>query len=406
MLLENPFGALIFSGRVSSALENRAFREKQLLESDFRLATFCTPAIRPSHHLEDTALDLICLYERITASSSQFSIENLNKKLGVPFLNSRHELVRDISVAFSAAKRQRRKQNAFDITEAEFNRLKTDSEREAAYLFLDGFDYLVEDARRHFEASPPRLKWQDHIILDHDIPHSAIKRFLGSFRLKLTAMFADNFRNGTYNHRIGLLELEELASGEPLRQFKYFMRSDRFLFYFEQLQDSYADFYENSFQGRYYDDELVYNYEPVHKVQMVAEPNGALASQVIRVNLADVVDYFPLPRTLAEAIDFREHPRLAAFRHTLERWLQSVATASQLEQKIRRDLQIANRDLSRLARIRALKERPLLFGIKTALSLVPVVSTAITLVDAIDYFYERRTSARWAWIVPNKGRLD
>lgn len=130
------------------------------------------------------------------------------------------------------------------------------------------------------------------------------------------------------------------------------------------------------------------------------------ASRVIRVNLADVIDYFPLPRSLEEAFEMRNHPRVQAFRIELGRWLDAVADEPELEARIRRDLQTANRDLRRLARVKDLKSHPLVFGIKTTASFILVISNMITGIDIIDYFYEKHVERRSAWMMVPRGRLD
>lgn len=402
--------SLILTGQIGVAVENRAFKEGLLDPRDFALSDFAVAKpMRPQMH-EDTALDLVCLYDTLVVDRGRFDLEELNRFADRSLVRNRPDIVREFTL------RQDPKFDfgpihlfgtPVDLRPGEFEALKRAATYEAGFLLTRDLNGYLADARAAYEAQVVLPAFADPFGAGTDIPDDVLRGFFRRNLAWLLSLFEDWFAGGVYNNILDVedLELADLSQ-EQRRQLRFVARSDRFRAYFEHLQDAYTNLYDNSFLGRCASVELAYERAPDRRLPAGEDADAITASRVLRVNLADVVDHFPLARTLEEAFEIREHPRVKAFRAELARWLDAVTDEPELEARIRRDLQTANRDLERLARLKSLKQHPLVFGLKTTASLVPVLGSVITGIDVIEYFYERHVDRRAAWLVTPRDRLD
>jgi len=403
------FHSVILSDHLVLGLENRAFREGFISEQDFAFSERVRPRLAKFTLAEQQATDMLCLYDQVWSEEKRFSLNALNRVAGENIVRSRPLLVRPISDSYEhdgmsehdwvQSLRQRLDGRA------EFDALREQAEVEAQILVRRDINWHIADAQACFEGQAPR-QGELEFLYDLDLPHAAVAEFLRRNVFWLIDFFQGYFGGGDYNNFIDadVLEAAKLPK-ELVRQFRFFSRSARFDAYFQHLQECYSSLFENSFFGRLQGLDLAYDYPPDRTRESDDRPDIATLSRVIRINLADVIDYFPLPRTLEEAFEFRGHPRVTTFRSALSGWLLSVATDGQLELKLRQELTLASRDLTRLKQWRTLKEHPIFFGVKTALSIVPVVGFAATGVDLVDYFYERYLKKRTAWVVNPRSRL-
>jgi hypothetical protein len=394
---------IIFSDPLVTGLEDRARREGALSEHDYKLSQFIKPALPTPSVSEATALDLICLYGQVVVESKRFDLQPIRKRLGEGIIVDRGDNIRKFTLALDTFN-----DGEFcGIQKNEFHQLKFAAAYEAQFIVRRDIDFYLNDARRKYEAEVPKQGWSDQLGFDNELSHNAVTNFLKYNMFWLVDVFDFAYDEGCYNR---LIEVDDLINmgvrAKNIRQFRFFAKSARFDAYFSYLQEAYISLYENSFLGRLTSMEVAYERAPDRGLMLPSRLDVGKLSRIIRVNLADVVDYFPLPRTLEEAVEFRSHPRVKPFKLALNKWLKSFSTEPELESKIRRDLQLANRDLRLLKSWRSIKSRPLFFGVKTTVQAVPVLGTILTAFDVVDYFIERHVSRRWAWVVMPGGRLD
>lgn len=397
--------SVILSEHLVLGLENRAFREGLISEGDFTLREHAQPRAVESSLAEFQATDMLCLYDEVWSEEKRFDLQPLNAMAGANIVQPRPSLVRALSMHFRIRGDTHHDWMSSLRDESEFDALRSQAEREAQILLLRDINWHIRDARTCFEAEAPN--WREVALYDVDVSHASIAEFLRRNMFWLIDYFGWWFGGGVYNNILDadLLEQAKVPKG-LVAQFRFYARSARFDAYFRHLQESYSSLFENSFVGHLESHDLAYDRPPDHTSVANRAPDVATLSRVIRVNLADVAEYFPLPRTLEEAFEFRGHPRLVAFRKILDAWLSSLATDSQLESKLRRELEVVSRDLKKLKQLRLLKEQPVLFGVKSLLSFLPFSGTVVSGLDIIDYFSERHLKARTAWIVTPRSRLD
>lgn len=405
----SALSSLILTDQIGLAIENRAFKEGLLDPRDFAMADFAVPKPMEVQAHEETVLDLVCLYDQLVVDRRRFDLERLNRFSDREILENRPDIVRELTL---------RQSHSFyrdplylfgrevNPTPDQFQALKAAAAFEAQLLLRRDLDWYLDDARSAYEAQVVLPEFSDPLGSGSDVPDAVLRAFFSRNAFWLVDVFEQWFSEGVYNHVLDPDVLETAGPPEEMRQLRFLSKSDRFRDYLEYLQEAYTNLYDNSFLGRCSSVELAYERAPDRRMPAHEDADALTASRVLRINLADVVESFPLARTLEEAFEIREHPRVRAFRLELGRWLDAVVDEPELESRIRRDLELAHRDLKRLARLKSLKQHPIVFGVKTALSFVPVLGSVGTGFDVIDYFYDRHVAKRTAWVVAPRTRLD
>lgn len=405
---------VLVNTRLASALEDRAFREGLLTQSDVIESDFVRLKPKPAVvDKENATLDLVMLYDTVIGSGGSMRPDALNDRLGEGVLQARAPMVRRVSLAVSEVgevyrERMFSREELGDVRSVDVDGLKAAAAHEAMTLIARDIGDHLASFRAHYDAQVVRSGWRD-VFASEPMVHAPCARAIAYNVGTLLDLCDRCFCGGDDAHEIDEGDIEVLVTDPDLRRRLLRLMSDgRFRSYFGQLQDLYFDAYDGSFTARLLGHEVAYDVTPAKPMISSRETELHHATGLIRVNLADVADRFPLPRTIEEAVEFRGHPRVKAFRAALEEWIDSFDVGPALEGKMRREVSLAGRDLGRLASIRSLKERPLVFGVKMAAGFVPIAGSPVTaLIDTIDYFYERALKKRHAWIIPTRAtRLD
>lgn len=400
--------------RLVGALEDRAYREGLLtdddaMESDFILLGPKPPAVER----ENATLDLVMLYDTVVGSGGSMRPDALDERLGGGVIQARAPMVRRVSLAAQEVgevyrERLFSRHELADLEQVDVDGLKAAAAHEAMTLIARDVNEHLASFRAEYDAQVVRPGWRD-IFASEPMPHAPCARIIAYNIGTLLDLCDRCYCGGDDAHDIDEYDVEVLVADTQLRkQLIACMADARFRSYFSQLQALYFDAYDGSFTARLLGHEVAYDSTPARPMVSSLATELHHATALIRVNLADIADRFPLPRTIEEAVEFRGHPKVAAFRGALEQWIDSFEVGPVLEARLRREVQLAGRDLGRLASIRSMKERPLVFGVKAAVGFVPIIGTPVTaLVDTIDYFYERALKKRRAWILPERSsRLD
>ncbi len=413
-MMSGALSQVVVNSPLAGALEERAFREGLLTQDDTVEADFVGLAPRPaSLDRENATLDLIMLYDEVVGSGGRMRPEALNQRLGEGVLHARAPMVRRVSLAVREVGRPYLDESFSpdelgDLRDVDVEGLKAAAAVEAMTVIARDIQSHLISFRDHFDRQTVKPGWRD-IYVRETMPHAPIARAI-ALNVGILLDLCDRcFHGGDDAHEINEDDVELLVD-DPIvrRNIIRLMNDERFRCYFTQLQEVYFDAYDGSFAARLFGLEVAYDAAPTRPLLTSRSTDLHHATGLIRVNLSDVADRFPLPRTIEEAIEFRGHPRVKAFRRALEGWLESFEIGPELERKMRREVSLAGRDIRRLGSVRNLKDRPLVFGVKALAGLVPGVGTPVTLmVDSIDYFYERAIKKRYAWVVPERtSRID
>jgi len=400
--------------RLVGALEDRAYREGLLTGDDAIEADFIRLGPKPpAIDRENATLDLVMLYDTVVGSGGSMRPDALNERLGGGVIQARAPMVRRVSLAAQEVgeayqERLFSRHELGDLELVDVEGLKAAAAHEAMTLIARDVKEHLTSFRAAYDAQVVRPGWHD-MFASEPMPHVTCARTIAYNIGALLDLCDRCYCGGDDAHDIDEDDVEALVTDTHLRKRLIHLLTDaRFRSYFSQLQGLYFDAYDGSFTARLLGHEVAYDSTPARP--MISSRGTELhhATALIRVNLADIADRFPLPRTIEEAVEFRGHPRVRAFRGALEQWIDSFEVGPVLEARLRREVQLAGRDLGRLASVRCMKERPLVFGVKAAFGFVPIVGTPVTaLIDTIDYFYERAIKKRHAWILPERSsRLD
>lgn len=398
------FGTVILSDQHSIALENRAYREQLLKRSDHFYADFVEPRVSPRSPAEDSVLDFLCLYDQLMVSEKRFDLLPLNKISDHSLIQRRPDQVRETILWLTRPSRRDEKPPVvpahLGLSQSQFEQIRSNALWEAQSLVTLEVASVLDDARTLFESE--RVT-DGHIENDLQLSHLSILGYLKANAFWIVELLDKWCKGGGYNHLIDDEDLKEAKLPKEVRwQFAFYSKSRRFEYYFRHLQESYAHAFESSFIGQVYEVEQSYLRDPFFQQSSRTETSIAEISKVIRVDLSDVVDYFPLPRTFEEAVEFKHRREMASFKSMLQEWMDAASTNANLEQRIRRDLQLANRDIKRLNQYRYLKEKPLFFGLRVVASNLPVLGTIISIIDIAEYILERRTARRTAWVATDR----
>ena len=416
-----------FPDHLTIALENRAFREGVLSLDDYGLAEIQRPVVGDADPDEDLALDALFLYDSVLADSRRFDLSPINRLGNTDLLAPRPALAR--SLRLDLWRLERTAEDGADTLEVEptllqlllrLNSIRGDrldlsaadrgwlqvrdaASHEAQVLLKRDLPWYLLDAKRNYEGDERGLEFD--VFAGADVSHEAAAAFLAR-NLFWIVEHLDRWQGeGSSNQHLDSSEMWDVP--EPLRRpLRMFSRSGRFGSYFRFLQDTFGSLFESGFATRILGVENAYERAPAQFVDPLGPMGASAAARIIRVNLSDVAEYFPLPRNLEEAMETREHPRVVAFRRALDRWLAAAARGDAFEPRLRREVEMANRDLRLLKRWKGIKDHPIYFGVKTAASIVPGLGLATAAVDVVDYFAERWAEGRTAWMVAPRGRLD
>ncbi|MFG1240219.1 hypothetical protein V5F63_23805 [Xanthobacter autotrophicus DSM 597] len=405
------FETILLSDPHTIALENRALREGVLTNTDLLFSEFVGTKIQKKDAIEDGVLDLFCLYDHLITPTNRFCISNMNDRLNVDSIVSRPDEIRNTFLRFGL--NGDRVRSFFDdrniitsnsipnITQNEFDMMTKYSSYEAKYILREGIEQTLEHAKSVFDCEI--LFRKTNLFEDSNVPHRVIVNFFKSNRHWIAPLFDQWFRYGGYNHLIDDLVLKE--SGINLEHRKWFSilsKSRRFEYYFRYLQESYANTYENAFISQLYDVERAFIYTPTRNIENIRRISPEEITTVIRVNLSDLVEFFPLPRTLEEAVELKNSSVMISFKNILSEWSERLTSTDNVEARIRSELRRANRDIKNLRQYRSLKEHPIFFGIRVALGFIPLVSNILPFFDIAEYVYERKVHKNTAWVVTPK----
>jgi hypothetical protein len=121
--------------------------------------------------------------------------------------------------------------------------------------------------------------------------------------------------------------------------------------------------------------------------------------ETVFVQFNDELKILPNPSSLSEAAEVSQSRPVKRLRAVLDEWLTQVGTATDaLEQRIRRDIALANRDIQTLRRIRRHKESPLVFAIKAVAGQIPLVGNVVSGVESCVWLYEQQLERRSCWV--------
>jgi hypothetical protein len=405
------FETILLSDPHTIALENRALREGVLTNTDLLFSEFVGTKIQQKNAIEDGVLDLFCLYDHLITPTNRFCISNLNDRLNVDSIVNRPYEIRNTFLRFGL--NEDRVSKFFDdrniimtnsipnITQNEFDMMTKYSSYEAKYILREGIEQTLDHAKSVFDCEV--LVRTVNLFEDTNVPHRVIVNFFKSNRHWIAPLFDQWFRYGGYNHLIDDYILKEAGVNvETRRWFSILSKSRRFEYYFRYLQESYANTYENAFISQIYDVERAFIYTPNRKLEDIRHISPEEITTVIRVNLSDLVEFFPLPRTLEEAVELKNSPTMISFKNILSEWSGRLTSADNVEARIRKELRRANMDIKNLRQYKSLKENPIFFGIRVALGFIPFLSNIIPFFDIAEYVYERKVQKSTAWVVTPK----
>ncbi|MFN7129897.1 MAG: hypothetical protein ACK4OJ_12620 [Brevundimonas sp.] len=224
--------SLILTGQVATAVENRAFREGLLNPRDFALSDFAVakPLSRQSH--EDTALDLVCLYDNLVVDRGRFDLEELNRFSDRTLLQNRPDIVREFTL------RQNPRFNfgpiqlfgrEINLSPAEFEGLKRASAYEAGFLLDRDLSSYLRDARETYQARIVLPQFSDPFDSGLDVKDKVVDLFFRRNLDWLLSLFENWFSSGVYNNIIDVEDLDNVELiQEQRQQLNFLARTDRF----------------------------------------------------------------------------------------------------------------------------------------------------------------------------------
>lgn len=120
----------------------------------------------------------------------------------------------------------------------------------------------------------------------------------------------------------------------------------------------------------------------------------------VETKLSDEITYLPYPQTLKEAITIRNKREIRRFREILSFWIRSINDGDyQLEEIIRKDIQKANKELTRLDYVREYTNSPMNFWLNSIGGHIPVFSNILTVTNMFFGLYEKYTLKKNNWIM-------
>jgi hypothetical protein len=119
----------------------------------------------------------------------------------------------------------------------------------------------------------------------------------------------------------------------------------------------------------------------------------------VKTNLKNEIIMLPNPRTIEEAIEFREKKEMHQFREVFSEWIDCVRSGEvSVEYKIRKDLKNANNALKNLKRWKEFKESPINFWLNSIGGHIPLFSNILTVVNSAGYAYEKQAKSKTRWL--------
>jgi hypothetical protein len=251
--------SVILSDRHTLVLEERAFREGALTEQDYSLRELGKPSPLFPNVAEQAAVDMISLYGTIVAKPRRFILERLNQFSNNEVIIHRPDTVRDALMSSRGYGRWNTEYHQLIMSrdqeglEATIN----DATLEAQYLMRRDLRYILADANTIFSVSNERKSEDDS---DVRVAHNAAGAFLSMHAYWLVDLFSQWFRHGSYNHYLTSSDFRKAdLPKEIVGQFEHFLRSPRFEFYFQHLQDTFANLFDSAFLARASGIEMAYD---------------------------------------------------------------------------------------------------------------------------------------------------
>ena len=121
---------------------------------------------------------------------------------------------------------------------------------------------------------------------------------------------------------------------------------------------------------------------------------------IAKTRLQDEMLVLPEPRDLNDVLRMRNAKEMARFRQVLTQWCASLHEGSaKAEQRMRRDVAKANRELTRLSKWKRWKESPLNFVVSAVGGHIPILSNVLTVITMVGGMYEYRVERNHNWVM-------
>ncbi|MPY73635.1 MAG: hypothetical protein GEU87_05190 [Alphaproteobacteria bacterium] len=431
---------LILSPGLQYELEAQAAREGVLTDEDYVFAN-----LMPLHAgygsgvVPRGILPLLCFFPTVTATNSEYILDGVSLKtgLGISHIDSRRIQVQSTiegcgpghgRIEIGAATGNDRfriavpmpeplldkfnfAESYYDIGKGSFLKVLAQAQDEAERICLSDSPGLT---RMLLTLVNPSYGEHVTVLADSSLDTPQPSHIAGAFTTFLPDIL--DVYSGWYSNGLGApLPFDYLTGQEWRAHREADTFADEFVAsifshpLFEALVDKLDDYYvrlvaslflancENNTVGtrRWY--------RKRHGAKSLPNPDNAVETcQLLRVQFRDELTVVPDPRNLYEAIEYSSCPEIVRLGQLLDEWLQSArADNLSMECRIRRDITKASQDLKRLQRYREFKESPFVFGLRTVLGQVPIISNVVSVVEVGGWLWERHTQKRTCWVSLN-----
>jgi hypothetical protein len=118
-----------------------------------------------------------------------------------------------------------------------------------------------------------------------------------------------------------------------------------------------------------------------------------------KVNLSNEIKVLPRPRTINEALEYRNSMQMKQFRGVLLHWFEEFAEGNIAEHKIREKIKKANIELKGLRRYEEFVDSPINFVISSIGGHLPVIGNILTLMGTVGWIYDKWIRKRIGWLL-------
>ena len=140
--------------------------------------------------------------------------------------------------------------------------------------------------------------------------------------------------------------------------------------------------FDNPSNGRYKELNLIEEYE-----------------YLVTTKITDEIKYFPYPENMYDVLKYRERKEIRLFREVLSEWLRELRLGNvRGEERIRKDIKKANKELKRLNKWKEYERSPINFVINSIGGHIPILSNILTGIYSISFIYERHIDKKYAWL--------
>lgn len=366
------------SPNLQVSLEAQAIKEGLLSREDYIYSDiFNFPKSYAENNAHEKILTYLCLFPEIDMTQSDFTLDNVQAKTGLKLQKIESRFMRKIY---------------YQNTEIydDFDKILNQCNIEASSIFLNNASETVKIISsminyQNLNQNKTELFYQN-------------RSFIPAIEL-LSSWYENDVATSPWRNETGA---EEIIRRETNFGSEILLNPD-FEAWLDKVDDHYVRMLSILFEEKISNKSAIterwwrFNRNQINTDRSFHD-RALDVGHMVAINFRDELRVVPTPRSIPEAIEMAHTKEMIRLREKISEWSEAATSSSQLEARVRKDIEKASKEIKNLNSYKEFKESPLVFGIRLLLGQVPIISNLLSVIEAAEWATERWLKQKNIWV--------